>query len=193
MKIKNASFIISAYKTEDFPYHDLPEIAFSGRSNVGKSSLINKFVNRKNLAKTSSTPGRTQSINFFNINNQFCLVDLPGYGYAKVPQKVKEEWGQLIEDYLYQRENLRGVVQIVDARHKPTKDDKIMVDWLHRSGIPALIVATKADKLTRNKLQKQKKIIMENLRLASEEEFTFFSAETGKGKNNIGHFIEDII
>ncbi|ACL70239.1 ribosome biogenesis GTP-binding protein YihA/YsxC [Halothermothrix orenii] len=194
MKIKNPRFVISAYDFDDFPTHNWPEFAFSGRSNVGKSSLINTLVNRRKLARTSSRPGRTQSINFFNIDDRFYLVDLPGYGFANVPRKVKEEWGRLIEGYLNNRPNLAGIVQIVDARHKPTRDDLMMVDWIKASGIPCLIAATKVDKISRGSRKKQEELIKKTLVLEDfDGQFTFFSAKTGEGKKQVGKFILDLV
>ncbi len=191
MKVNTAEFVKSAYNYEQFPRHSLPEIAFSGKSNVGKSSMINTLVNRKKLAKISSTPGKTQSINFYNLDNKFYLVDLPGYGFAKVPDKVKEHWAELIEDYLYNRENLRGIVQIVDVRHKPTEDDKLMVDWINAVNIPALIVATKVDKISRGK-RKQKKQLIKN-QLDYNNEIVFFSAKNGEGRKKISSFIMNLV
>lgn len=193
MRFKNPVFINSAYSNNDYPQHKFPEIAFSGRSNVGKSSMINKLLNRNKLARTSSQPGRTQSINFFNIDDRFVLVDLPGYGFAKVPRKIKEEWGRLIDDYLYKRTNLVGIVQIIDARHKPSKDDLMMVNWLKDTGIPTIIAATKVDKLKRSQQSKQKKLIRETLQLTEDMNFCFFSAKTGQGKNQIFNFMADLI
>ncbi len=193
MKFKNASFIKSAYSKSEFPHHRYPEFAFSGRSNVGKSSLINKLVNQKNLARVSSTPGHTQCINFFNVNNEFCLVDLPGYGFARVPDEVKEDWQELINDYLYERYLLSGVVQIIDARHEPTKEDIMMIDWLESTSLPAIIAATKADKLSGNQLNSQKKIIQKTLEPAPGIDFTFFSTKTGRGLKEVRRFILDIL
>jgi len=189
MKVNEPRFIISAYKDEDFPAHNLSEIAFSGRSNVGKSSMINCLLNRNKLARISSQPGRTQSINFYDIDNRFYLVDLPGYGFARVPVRVKEEWGRLVETYLNERPNLVGLVQIVDARHKPTADDQMMINWLKESGVPTLVTATKVDKLKRSQRDKQKKLIKETLPLYPEMDFTFFSAITGEGKEKLSSFI----
>jgi GTP-binding protein len=189
MKVNEPRFIISAYKDEDFPAHNLSEIAFSGRSNVGKSSMINCLLNRNKLARISSQPGRTQSINFYDIDNRFYLVDLPGYGFARVPVRVKEEWGRLVETYLNERPNLVGLVQIVDARHKPTADDQMMINWLKERGVPTLITATKVDKLKRSQRDKQKKLIKETLPLYPEMDFTFFSAITGEGKEKLSSFI----
>ncbi|MFW5998486.1 MAG: ribosome biogenesis GTP-binding protein YihA/YsxC [bacterium] len=193
MKIKKTEFKKSAYDYTQFPRHSKPEIAFSGRSNVGKSSLINTLVNRKKLARISSTPGKTQSINFYNIDNNFYLVDLPGYGFAKVPEKVKDDWAQLIEDYLYDRRNLSGIIQIVDSRHKPTKDDRQMLDWLINSDLSVMLVATKVDKISRNQRKKQKKIILNTLNLTEKFNFTFFSSKTGEGKKKVLGFIQSLI
>ncbi|MGM0410354.1 MAG: ribosome biogenesis GTP-binding protein YihA/YsxC [Bacillota bacterium] len=189
MKINNPEFVTSAYSYEDYPDHNKAEIAFAGRSNVGKSSLINKLVRRKKLARTSSTPGRTQSINFFKIDNKFYLVDLPGYGFAKVPKKVKDEWGELINDYLYHRPNLKGIVLIVDSRHKPSKDDKQMLEWIRASEIPFIIAATKADKLSNNQKNKQKKVLKNELNLNKDDNFALVSAKSGEGKSVIFSFI----
>lgn len=192
MKIKNPVFEKSAYSFEEFPHTRKPEFAISGRSNVGKSSLINTLVNRKKLARISSTPGKTQSINFYNIDNKFYLVDLPGYGFAKVPDNVKEEWAELIDDYLYNRRNLFGIIQIIDSRHKPTQEDQMMVDWLKETGIPAFIAATKVDKISRNKRKKQEELIINTLNIDQEFGFTFFSAKTGEGKKKVIGFIQNL-
>ncbi len=193
MKFSNAEFYKSVYKFEKCPELRQPEVAFSGRSNVGKSSLINRICRQKKLARTSNTPGRTQSLNYYNIDDKFYLVDLPGYGFANVPQKVKEEWGELIDSYLQYRENLMGIVQIIDARHKPTKDDKMMVDWLKASGLSFLIAATKVDKISNNKRAKQKKLIFKELKLNREDNFVFFSAETGEGTKAVYSYLEDLV
>jgi GTP-binding protein len=190
MQITNAEFYKSVYKYEDCPRLQQPEVAFSGRSNVGKSSLINSLTRQKKLARTSNTPGRTQCLNYFNVDDQFYLVDLPGYGFANVPQKVKDDWAELIDTYLNYRENLIGVVQIIDSRHKPTKDDKIMVDWLQASGLSYLIVATKVDKISNNKKAKQKKLIYKELNLIEEDNFTFFSAQTGEGSKEVYQYLD---
>ncbi|MFI5359640.1 MAG: ribosome biogenesis GTP-binding protein YihA/YsxC [Halanaerobiales bacterium] len=193
MRFNNPRFEISAYSSKDFPVHNNPEVAFSGRSNVGKSSMINKLVNSNKLARTSSQPGRTQSINFYNIDDRFYLVDLPGYGFAKVPKKLKEKWSVLIDDYLHNRENLAGIIQIVDARHKPSREDQMMVNWLLETGIPTLIVATKVDKISRGQWAKQEKMIKETLALRPDIPFCFFSAKTGEGLKTVENFISDII
>lgn len=193
MKIINPKFVKSAHTIEDYPYNNLPEIAFAGRSNVGKSSMINTILNRKGLARTSSKPGHTRSINFFDIDNKFYLVDLPGYGFARVSEEEKEKWQSLINDYLHYRENLKGIVMIVDARHKPTGQDKMMLNWIREFRIPKIITATKADKLSNNEKAKQKKVIINTLGLTEEERFTFFSAKTAEGKKSIFSFINQII
>ncbi|HKL12423.1 MAG TPA: ribosome biogenesis GTP-binding protein YihA/YsxC [Halanaerobiales bacterium] len=193
MKINNPEFVKSAHTIDGYPYNNLPEIAFAGRSNVGKSSMINKILNRKALARTSSKPGHTRSINFYNIDNNFFLVDLPGYGFAKVSKEEKDKWSMLIDDYLHYRENLAGLVMIVDSRHKPTKQDKVMLNWIREVNIPKIIAATKADKLSNNQKAKQKKVIRKSLGLNDLEQFTFFSAKTGKGKKELFSFINHII
>ena len=190
MKVNKAEFVLSAFSDKDYPYHNLPEIAFSGKSNVGKSSLINTLISRKNLAITSSRPGRTQSINFYSINNKFYFVDLPGYGFARVPDKVKEKWRELVNNYLYERKNLQAIVQIVDARHKPSSDDQMMVEWLKSVELPFIVVATKVDKLSKNKRKKQEKIIKEALHI---DDLTFFSAQNREGNKEISSFIYQIV
>ena len=165
MKIRSAEFILSASSPWQFPPPTLPEIAFAGRSNVGKSTLINSLLNRKKLVKTSSTPGKTQLINFFNINDKFHFVDLPGYGFAKVPENVRKQWQRLIESYLQERESLRNVVLIVDSRHGTTTQDRQLKEWLDYYERPVLIVASKVDKLKRGQIQKNLKIIRQDLAL----------------------------
>ena len=165
MKIHSAEFLLSASTTRQFPAATLPEIAFAGRSNVGKSTLINSLLNRKKLVKTSATPGKTQLINFFKINDQFYFVDLPGYGYAKVPESVRRKWQNLVEAYLSERETLRNVVLIIDCRHNPTVQDRQLLEWLEYYQRPSLIVASKIDKLKRGQIQKQLKQIKQDLSL----------------------------
>ena len=167
MKIHSAEFLLSASTTRQFPAATLPEIAFAGRSNVGKSSLINSLLNRKKLVKTSATPGKTQLINFFKINDQFFFVDLPGYGYAKVPESVRQKWQDLVEAYLSERETLRNVVLIVDCRHNPTLQDKQLMEWLEYYQRPSLIVASKIDKLKRGQVQKHLQKIKNDLSIES--------------------------
>lgn len=189
MKIQNPEFVISAVREQDYPSHQKREIAFVGRSNVGKSSMINRLVHRTNLARTSSQPGRTQTINFYKMDNDFYMVDLPGYGFARVPQKVKETWGQMIETYLNEREHLSAIIMLIDARHQPTEDDQMMYEWLLNRDLPTLVVATKADKISRGQRQSQKKAIFETLNLPAEQSFVWFSAENGEGKDEIWGFI----
>ncbi|AZR73376.1 YihA family ribosome biogenesis GTP-binding protein [Anoxybacter fermentans] len=193
MKIHNPEFVCSAVIEKNYPKHQLKEIALVGRSNVGKSSLINKLINRKKLARTSSQPGRTQTINFYKMDDYFYFVDLPGYGFAKVPLEVKKKWGEMIEHYLYNRSNLSAVIQLVDARHKPTEDDQMMYNWLKEMKIPALVVATKADKVSRGKRKPAKDLIFKTLNLPENQPFTFFSAQTGEGKDEVWKFIKEYI
>ncbi len=168
MIIKEATFIGSYVKLEQYPVPDMPEIAMAGRSNVGKSSLINTLLNRKKLAKISSTPGKTRTINFYNINQHFYLVDLPGYGYAKVSKKERESWGGMIGKYLSHRSSLREVVLLVDCRHDPSGDDKQMYQWIQQHGFGSIVIATKSDKLSRSKLMQQLKRIRNQLGMTQE-------------------------
>jgi len=176
MRIKQAEFITSAVKREQYPLDNRVEIAFVGRSNVGKSSIINSLTNRKKLAKVSQTPGKTRLVNFFLINNDFYLVDLPGYGYAKVSKAEKDSWGKTVETYLTDREQLKRVVLLVDSRHKPTGDDIMMNEWFKHFGYDVTVVATKSDKLTKNELNKSEKIIKETLKLCATDKLYFFSS-----------------
>ncbi|MED3571420.1 ribosome biogenesis GTP-binding protein YihA/YsxC [Cytobacillus praedii] len=183
MKVNSAEIIISAVKPEQYPVEDLPEFALAGRSNVGKSSFINKMLNRKNLARTSSKPGKTQTLNFYLINEIMHFVDVPGYGYAKVSKKEREAWGKMIETYLKDREQLKAVVQIVDLRHPPSKDDVMMYNFLKHYDIPCIIIATKADKIPKAKWQKHLKVAKETLELDPNDHIILFSSETGQGKD----------
>lgn len=180
LPIQSAEFVTSAVAPEGYPAGDHPEVAFAGRSNVGKSSLINCLLGRKKLVRTSRTPGRTQTLNFFRINDRFLFVDLPGYGYAKVPQKIREQWGPMIEKYLTGRKQLTGVVQIMDLRHPPTPDDLLLWNWLKEIGIPALAVLTKADKVPRGKRAKHLRGAVQRLGIPSREP-VIFSAVTREG------------
>ena len=189
MKISSADFIKSATRPGNYPPEQFPEIAFAGRSNVGKSSLINVLVNRKSLVRTSSTPGRTQLINFFNINDHFSLVDLPGYGYAKVPLAVKKAWGPMIRTYLEVRESLYGVVFIFDIRRVPREEDIRLLDWLEEFGVPTIPVITKIDKINRSRREKQILAIVEETGLPGDA-FTLFSATTREGSDEIWERIE---
>ncbi len=163
MKVNNVEMVISAVKPEQYPIDDLPEFALAGRSNVGKSSFINKMIGRKALARISSKPGKTQTLNFYKIEEQLFFVDVPGYGYAKVSKTDREAWGQMIERYITARNVLRAVVLIVDLRHPPTNDDCMMYDFLKHYNIPAIVIATKADKIPKGKWDKHKKIVKETL------------------------------
>ena len=163
MNIKNAQFEISAVKPSQYPKNNLPEIVLVGKSNVGKSSFINTMINRKKLARTSSEPGKTRQINFYNIDNLFYFVDLPGYGFSKMSKKEQEQVGKFIEYYLQHREQIRLVIFLVDIRHKPTKNDKLMYDYIIRSGLPCLILANKADKIAITKVENEVKNIQQNL------------------------------
>ena len=185
MIIKTSEFITSAVKRNQYPVDVRPEVAFVGRSNVGKSSIINALTNRRKLAKVSQTPGKTRLINFFLINDDLYLVDLPGYGYAKVSKSEKESWGKTIETYLLEREQLKKVVLLVDSRHKPTADDIMMHEWIKHFGYKVIVIATKSDKLSNNEIGKSKKIIKETLKLGPEDEFYFFSSVKKNGKEEL--------
>ena len=167
MKIHSAEFLLSASTKKQFPAETLPEIAFAGRSNVGKSTLINSLLNRKKLVKTSATPGKTQLINFFKVNDKFYFVDLPGYGYAKVPESVRRKWQNLVEAYLSERKTLRNVVLIIDSRHNPTIQDRQLLEWLKYFQRPSLIVASKIDKLKRGQVKNNLQKIKNNLSIES--------------------------
>jgi GTP-binding protein len=192
MHVKSAEFVTSAIKQGQYPGDGLPEIAFAGRSNVGKSALINTLVNRKRLVKTSATPGRTQLINFFIINQAFYLVDLPGYGYARVPAAVKKTWGPMIEGYLKQRSNLRAVILILDIRRNPGLEERNFLDWLQLYNIPVILVLTKADKLSRNKQNKQVPRICEALEVGCGQ-VTLFSAKSRLGKEALWRQIAALV
>ncbi|MBO8441756.1 MAG: YihA family ribosome biogenesis GTP-binding protein [Firmicutes bacterium] len=192
-KIKNINLLISAVQEKQYPKHDLPEIAFLGRSNVGKSSLINSLVNRKSLAHTSSKPGKTQTLNFYNINNDFCLVDVPGYGFAQVSKKDQERFGQMVENYLVNRDNLRGVVLLIDSRHKPTDDDKLMYNYIKYYHLPILIIATKSDKITRSKWNACKSLIKQTLNLDEEDGYVQYSALKKMGIDDVWQWIDKLL
>lgn len=179
--IRSAEFVTAAVRPDQYPRDDLPEVAFAGRSNVGKSSLINCLIQRKKLVRTSRTPGQTQTINFFRINNAFCFVDLPGYGFAKVPENIRAKWRPMVETYLTGRENLRGMVLIMDARHSPTPDDLKLWQWLKNRHIPAIPVLTKADKLSRTKWSSQRKLAATSLGILENSIITF-SSVTKEGR-----------
>lgn len=181
MNINNVQFLISAVKESQYPDTSLPEIALAGRSNVGKSSFINKMLNRKSLARTSSKPGKTATLNFYNVDNTVMLVDLPGYGYAKVSKAEKEKWADMINHYLYNRELLFSTFLIVDIRHKPTSDDCIMYDFIKDRQEGCVVIATKADKISKKATEENLCIISDNLKMDDKDILIPFSAETGLG------------
>lgn len=190
MKIKNVELAIVCGITSRLPETDKPEIAFAGKSNVGKSSLINALMNRKALARTSATPGKTQTINFYDINGEMYLVDLPGYGYAKVSEREKEQWGKLIERYLHTSKQLKAVFLLIDIRHEPSANDRQMYEWIVAQGYRPTIIATKLDKMKRSQVQKQLKIVKEGLGLLPGTTVIPFSAETKQGREEIWELIE---
>jgi GTP-binding protein len=190
MKIATAAFIASAISPAQYPRQPLPEVAFAGRSNVGKSSLINTLVHRKNLVKTSATPGKTRTINFFLVNQRFLLVDLPGYGYAKVPRELQASWRPMVETYLQQRHTLRAVVHIVDLRHPPTPQDQQLRVWLLQHDITTVTVATKADQVTRAQRAAHLQVIRQGLGLPPEESIFLFSAHNREGRLQLWRCLE---
>ncbi len=192
MKVTKAEIVISAVQPEQYPKMLIPEIALAGRSNVGKSSLINTLIQRKNLARTSSNPGKTQTLNFYLINERMHFVDLPGYGYAKVSKTTREQWGKMIETYLTSREQLKAVFHVIDLRHPPTKDDKMMYEWLSYFDIAHLVVATKHDKIPKTKVQSHAKIIREELGMPKGAHPILFSSETGFGKDQLWNEIYNL-
>lgn len=179
--------------TSKLPENVLPEIAFAGKSNVGKSSLINGLMNRKSLARTSSQPGKTQTINFYNINEALYFVDLPGYGYAKVSEAIKAKWGKMIENYLNKSRQLRAVFLLIDIRHEPSANDKNMYEWIKYNGYEPVIIATKLDKINRSQRQKHVKMIREGLGMSKEGLIFPFSAVTKMGREEIWEYIESIV
>ncbi|MCD8562417.1 MAG: ribosome biogenesis GTP-binding protein YihA/YsxC [Bacilli bacterium] len=193
MIINSVDITISAVRRSQYPTDLKPEFLLVGRSNVGKSSFINVVINRKNFARTSSTPGKTQTINFYEVNEQFYLVDAPGYGYARIGKGNKKKFGLMMEDYLTNRPNLKQVFMLVDFRHKPSKDDILMLNFLKHYDIPVTIVATKADKISVSTQQKQRAIILKELELSTEHEFIVFSNITKVGRNEVLEKIERII
>jgi len=193
MKITKAEYLVSAVNSKQYPKSSKLEIALVGRSNVGKSAFINKFINRKGLARTSSVPGKTQTINFYLINEAWCFVDLPGYGYAKVSKGTKSVWGRFIDEYLHTRPHLAGIIQLVDIRHEPTADDVLMHEWLAERGLPYLAIATKADKIARSKRDNHLNTIRANLKFCSKDTLMAFSAQTGEGLERIASWVENIV
>ncbi len=192
MKIKTSELACVCGPTSKFPEYDKPEIAFAGRSNVGKSSLINSLLNRKNLARTSSSPGKTVTINFYDINNEFYLVDLPGYGYAKASESERIKWGKMIEKYLKTRDTLAGIVLLVDVRHAPTKDDIMMYDFIRNYGFTPVIVATKLDKIKRSMRDKQLKLIRETLNAPKDQIIIMHSSVDKTGRDEILETLESM-
>ena len=190
MKVSSAEFVKSAFKEIDWPKDTKPEIAFLGRSNVGKSSLINSLLMVRGLARTSSTPGRTQSLNFFSINERFWFVDLPGFGYARVPKDIKSTWGEMATTYLAKRNQLVLSIQIVDSRHEPTKQDLQLHEWLEHSNKPKLIVATKSDKLSNNELRRNLEHIA---RVLDDDSVVAYSAKTGRGRDEVWRAIKSAV
>ena len=193
MKIKSAELETVIGITSKLPDNSLPEIAFAGKSNVGKSSLINALLNRKSLARTSQNPGKTQTINFYNINKNFYLVDLPGYGYAKVSAEIREKWGKMIERYLETSKQLKRVFLLIDIRHEPSGNDVMMYDWVLSKGFEPIIICTKADKISRGAIQKNLKIIREKLKCRPGTVMIPFSATEKTGKDEILNLMEEIL
>ena len=191
MKVTQAEIVISAVQQSQYPEDKLPEIVLLGRSNVGKSSFINTLIQRKGLARTSSQPGKTQTMNFYKINDTFYFVDMPGYGYAKVSKKEREKWGVMIEEYLQKRENMVLVLLLVDSRHKPTEDDRLMYDWLTYYGLDPVIIATKADKISKVRQKKAVDNIFNTLRPRKRSDVILFSAATKMGKDEAWEVIEE--
>lgn len=193
MIIKNVALETVCGITSKLPENTRPEVAFAGKSNVGKSSLINALMNRKSLARTSSQPGKTQTINFYNVNDSIYFVDLPGYGYARTSEHVKEQWGKMVENYLHRSRQLKAVFLLIDIRHKPSENDCIMYGWIKTHGYQPIIIATKLDKINRSQIQKQVKILRETLRAEKNVRVVPFSATTKQGREEIYEIIEEIL
>ena len=192
MKIRSLELETVCGITSKLPDNVLPEIAFAGKSNVGKSSLINALLNRKSFARTSAQPGKTQTINFYNINNFMYCVDLPGYGYAKVSKEIQEKWGRMIENYLHKSKVLKAVFLLIDIRHEPSANDVNMYQWILSNGYKPIIIATKLDKINRSQLQKQLKLIRTKLETEKDTVIIPFSAETKQGRDEIWELIDNI-
>ncbi len=190
VKVKTTEITMSAVHKSQYPTDDIPEIALAGRSNVGKSSLINGLLNRKSFARTSQTPGKTRTINFYLINEEFFFVDLPGYGYAKVAKSEKEKWGEVMERYLSDRKELCSILLLVDVRHEPTDDDKMMYDWIKYFGYNCIVVATKADKISKGNYQKHSSIIRKKLEMQAEDKLIMTSAS---GKIGLAKLWDEIV
>lgn len=192
MVIKNVSLDIVCGITSKLPKTGRPEVAFAGKSNVGKSSLINALMNRKSLARTSAAPGKTQTINFYNVNEAIYLVDLPGYGYARASEEIKAKWGKMIEDYLHQSDEIRAVFLLIDIRHDPTENDRIMYRWILDHGYEPIIIATKLDKIKRSQIQKQIKAVRQGLKVVPGTMIIPFSAQTKQGREEIWEIIDQL-
>ena len=190
MKVNNVSIMVSAVSKDKYPSTTYPEIAFVGRSNVGKSSLINRLIGRKAFARTSSTPGKTATINFYNIEEKLIFVDLPGYGYAKRSKAEIKKWGLMIEEYLVNREQLGSVILLVDIRHKPSPDDVMMINWLREYDYNIIVVATKKDKIKKAQLEENINVIKETLSLSEDDILIPFSAENGEGKEEVWEILD---
>ncbi len=193
LKIKNAELETVCGITSKLPDNTMPEIAFAGKSNVGKSTLINGLLNRKSLARTSSQPGKTQTINFYNVNKEFYFVDLPGYGFAKVSEETRAKWGKMIERYLNTSDQLKLVFLLIDIRHEPSKNDVMMYDWVVESGFRPVIIATKADKIKRSQLAKNVKIIKTALKMTGEDKIIPYSSMTKQGRDDILKLIGETV
>jgi len=192
MEVRNVSLETVAVSKNQYPKSGLPEVSFVGRSNVGKSSLINTMINRKALARTSKTPGKTRTINFYNVESLLYFVDLPGYGYAKISRSESEKWGAMIEGYLKDREQLKAIIMLVDIRHEPSANDKMMYEWLKHYEFPVVIVATKADKISKSQRDKYYSVIRKALGLKQEDLLIGFSSETKDGKEKLWTTIEEM-
>ena len=193
MIVKSAELETVCGITSKLPDNDLPEIAFAGKSNVGKSSLINGLLNRKSLARTSAQPGKTQTINFYNVNKNLYFVDLPGYGYAKVSVEIRAKWGKMIEDYLHKSKQLKLVFLLIDIRHAPSENDRIMYDWIRRNGYDPIIIATKLDKINRSQIQKQVKLIRTTLQAGADTQIVPYSAQTKQGREEIYEILDGVL
>lgn len=193
MIIKNVNLETVCGITSKLPENVLPEVAFAGKSNVGKSSLINALMNRKSLARTSSQPGKTQTINFYNVNGEIYFVDLPGYGFAKVSEEVKAKWGKMIENYLHKSKQLKAVFLLIDIRHEPGNNDKVMYQWIVDQGYSPIIIATKSDKIKRSQIQKQIKLIKTALQTAPDTVVIPFSAESKQGREEIYSILAEFL
>lgn len=190
MKVNKAEIVISAVSAAQYPDDGLPEIVLLGRSNVGKSSFVNTLIRRKNLARTSSQPGKTQTMNFYQINDAFRFVDMPGYGYAKVSRAEREKWGEMIETYLRRRKNIRLIIQLVDCRHEPTEDDRLMYDWLVYYGLDPMVVVTKSDKISKARQKKALDNIVRSLNIGHRRDVILFSAVDKEGMDTVWQAIE---